>query len=125
MNNITKRAARVLQEIDAALEMTEKSPPGPWTHGQTCAGVNAVCLFQIRGNSESYTLTNSKNDAAFIAASRTGWPTALRCLKTAIEGLLEVITATAGNSAWAPSKGQRQACDALAILCEQWEASRP
>lgn len=30
----------------------------------------------------------TKSDAAFIAASRTGWPTALRMLKTSIETLL-------------------------------------
>ena len=48
--------------------------------------------------------------AAFIAASSTGYPLALRCLKTAIEALMD-----------APD-GDDTARNALAAICGQWEA---
>jgi len=77
-----------------------------------------------------------KADATFIAASPTGWPTALRCLKTAIEGLLYSIEIA--NSILIIAWGWEGDCgataraedirdsstDRLTTLCETWEASQ-
>lgn len=94
--NITEQAATVLQEIDAALAICEKATAGPWTLGK---GVKTI---REQGKAGPYGFVarthlagefcprndKEKNDnASFIAASRTICPTALRCLKTAIEGL--------------------------------------
>jgi hypothetical protein len=122
---ITDRAAIVLQQIDAALALAEKATPGPWTTGNTCIGIpsvfgetKAVCLFQTRSNSESYTLPNAKDHATFIAASRTLLPASLRCLKTAI-GALKAIYIAASNEA-----DSEFALRTLANLCDQWEGTK-
>ena len=122
-----QRAAKVLQEIDAALALAEKATKGPWdksryhyprfivqrTNGQdndAFPGVRSVCE----------TEQSKPHDAAFIASSRTGWPTALRCLKTAIEGML--------NSHAMLLKHDWDACElttALSTLCDQWNQNDP
>ena len=71
--NITEQAATVLAEIDAELALADKATAGPWT--ETGLWLNASMPFE-------------SNDRTFIASARTVCPTALRCLKTAIEGLL-------------------------------------
>ena len=121
--NIQERAAKVLQEIDAALALAEKATKGPWRKAKTCVGIPAamvgcqsVALFGIRRNdNDRFDLPNHKEDATFIAASRTGWPTALRCLKTAIEELLPVSKANYDDC-----------CDfarnTLTTICNQWES---
>ena len=90
--NIQDRAALVLQQIDAALALAEKAK-------------------------ELETLFAAPEHASFIAASRTLLPASLRCLKTAIEGLLEIM---ACGILSAPATAQRQ----LTTLCDQWEAAR-
>ena len=123
--SITDRAAQVLREIDAALALAEKATPEPWEADalsesfvwpQGCDNDNGEII-------KVYT-AKSRHDCAFIAASRTQTPKLLAMMRTAIEGLLEVIAVTAGNSVWAPSKGQRQASDAIAALCNQWSAAK-
>lgn len=79
--NIIEQAAKVLAEIDEQLALAEKATAGPWKpHIPIQGRCNAM-----------------PEDFAFIAASRTGWPTTLRCLKTAIEGLLEIYKYDSGN----------------------------
>ena len=56
--------------------------------------------------------TNRHNDATFIAGSRTLLPASLRCLKTAIEGLLEDVIPYSWKA------------ELLTTLCDQWEAGR-
>ena len=95
--NITEQAAQVLAEIDAELALAEKATAGPWTLGK---GVKTI---REQGKAGPYGFVarthlagefcprndKEKNDnAAFIASARTVCPTALRMLKTAIEGLL-------------------------------------
>lgn len=93
--NIQQRADIVLQQIDADLA------PGPWKVG----GHNIYGTAVIDGP-----------NATFISASRT---TALRCLKTAIEGMLKE-RAELLRSDWEADDINT----ALTTLCEQWEASR-
>ena len=89
---ITDRAAIVLQQIDAALALAEKATPGPWTaqpadSPQIMSPKNEHCVSTTYG---CYATKEDKaNNATFIAASRTLLPASLRCLKTAIEGLIE------------------------------------
>jgi len=56
---------------------------------------------------------------ARIAAIAGNWPDesrALRCLKTAIEGLLEITTVEGPMRVWAN--------DTIATICDTWEAGR-
>jgi hypothetical protein len=110
--NITERAAIVLQQIDAALALVKDAETwrvvanDDWTNVETPGRI--VC-HEV-----------SRHDATFIAASRTS----LRCLKTAIEGLLEISISSM-------SADENESCDhpieasaALAALCDQWEESK-
>lgn len=109
---ITERAAIVLQEIDAALALAEKATPGPWItapehiEDREIWNKTGICFASAK----------EPSDRAFIATSRTGLPTALRCLKTAIEGLLKVRDATVQLRAHADPL--------LTTICDQWEAGR-
>ena len=102
--NLTDRAAQVLQEIDAALAICEKATVGPWraiAGDSYCAYPTVIkdkgphfILFDVNDVEKETAEADTRFpgmdiDAAFIAASRTVCPTALRMLKTAIEGLLE------------------------------------
>ena len=112
--SITTRAAQVLREIDEALALAEKATPGPW-HSQNPS--YRVYVGNVKSSppiAEMLTHTSHERDtdAAFIAASRTILPKSLRCLKTAIEGLL-------------PACGYWVGCaEALTTLCDQWEAAK-
>ena len=114
-----ERVQKVLAGIRAKRALATKASVGPWTKGQTCVGIpavfretKAVCLFQTRSNSESFTLPNSKDDATFIADARTTCPLALDMLETTIEGLLQ-------HSSFSTSAGVL-----LATLCAKWEAAQ-
>lgn len=116
---ITDRAALVLQQIDAALEMAEKATRGPWIAEDSWVG---------KGNSAVATTCHYAHDAdaAFIATSRTLLPTSLRCLKTAIEGLLKMMEPnlhTCPNCIREFTETITHLSD-LTTLCDQWEASR-
>ena len=109
---ITDRAALVLQQIDAALALAEQATQGPWIAEDSWVG---------KGNSAVATTCHYAHDAdaAFIAASRTLMPASLRCLRTAIEGLL-IGSDTRNGRDFATS-----ACeDALTTLCDQWSAAQ-
>lgn len=94
---IQQRAAQVLQQIDASLALAEKAK-------------------------ELGTLYSAPEHASYIAASRMLLPASLRCLKTAIEGLMRVAFLETGE----PDQSYvgRVAADTLATLCDQWEAIR-
>ena len=94
------RAAIVLQQIDEMLALAEK------------AQIESVetMMEHISINAEAWVDVQHSDIAAFIAASSTGYPLALRCLKTAIEVLMD-----------APD-GDDTARNALAAICGQWEA---
>jgi len=128
---ITDRAALVLQQIDAALEMAEKATPGPWTAGKPTwnkcgrpfrAPVSAsktVCNTYDAGREHVHCVpSNESADATFIATSRTLLPTSLRCLKTAIEGLLVIQ----GNQSFYTMA--ERASKAIDALCDQWQATQ-
>ena len=115
--SITDRAAQVLQQIDAALALAEKATPGPW-HSQNPS--YRVYVGNVKSSppiAEMLTHTSHERDtdATFIAASRTLLPASLRCLKTAIEGLLEIYDATDGYDT---------ADVVLTALLNQWEATK-
>lgn len=110
----------MLQQIDEQLALAEKASPGPWTvfgthETEVLTAPNPpyeepLVIVDTRFF-EKMTNPREKEDAAFIAASRTGWPTALRCFKTAIEGLLDSDESTLRHHA-------------LTILCDQWRAGQ-
>ncbi len=121
--SIQERAAEVLREIDAALELAEKATPGPWearfSHNSIFGPINQVmqgdgngCFLAINA-----CMSAPGDDPFFIAASRNGWPKTLRALKTAIEGLLEIL---ACGILSAPATAQRQ----LTTILDQWEAAK-
>ena len=92
--NITDRAQKVIAEIDAALAVSEKATPGPWRHVSALSfawpcNENVVLDSEHRGITKM-TLGDG-HDHAFIAAARTICPASLRCLKTAIEALLQCL----------------------------------
>ena len=145
---IKERAAKVLQEIDAALELAEKATAGPWTvekytnyHGYSVWG--SGCCIAERWYKDAVTDDSAKEiagDSAFIAASRTGWPTALRCLKTAITGLILSCCSHCDGSGVINHGGSGEGkenleyCEvdcqgifdeahkALTTICNQWES---
>lgn len=134
--NITERAAIVLQEMDAALALAEKATPGPWL-AQEGSNTNDDNKIFIRESDDvrhaggcwlaemvgQLIAGNERDNAAFIATSRTLLPTSLLCLKTSIDELLEIIAEAAEDS-----HGERRlrivAVNALTTLCDQWEAGR-
>ena len=97
---ITDQAAQVLAEIDAALAICDKATAGPLVR---CNNSDVFTDTDdarrgIAGNhiadcdpSNDKTCEQARNDAAFIASARTVCPKSLRCLKTAIEGLLPLV----------------------------------
>ena len=109
--NITERAQKVLTEIDAALALAEKTTPGPWQQDLslviTTYSNPEIC------DCDGYSIKQDEDNAAFIAASRTGYPMSLRCLKTAIGGLLRYDDCGSETWLWAQQT--------LTILCDQWE----
>ena len=118
---IQERAAKVLQEIDAALALAEKATKGPWeaTSKDAFGRDYEQPIRVMNENTAIATHCGSSiflrhQDAAFIALSRTGWPTALRCLKTAIEGLLSCY-----KTNWMTGGSE------LASLCDQWNQNDP
>ena len=103
MNALTDQATQVLVEIDAELAICEKATAGPWraiAGDSYCAYPTVIkdkgphfILFDVsdveKETAEADTRFPGMDiDAAFIASARTVCPTALRMLKTAIEGLL-------------------------------------
>ena len=96
--NITDRAQKVIAEIDAALAVSEKATPGPWAdrfnHESAFGPMHQVMTEERPGYCWAINGLGgdmSPADAAFIAASRTLLPTSLRCIKTAIEALLQCL----------------------------------
>jgi hypothetical protein len=121
---ITDRAAIVLQQIDAELALAEKATPGPWRNIDT--GAASVLHFpdQPKTNRPEFDgvfylhTVNRREDATFIATSRTLLPASLRCLKTAI-GSLKAIYIAASNEA-----DSEFAAKALTAILDTWEAAQ-
>lgn len=127
---LTERAALVLQQIDADLALAEKATAGPWVVIEGTRGGK-----EVKGPSGVWDMCVDccESDAAFIAASRTGWPASLRCLRTAIEGLIRAGSGGASHAAQCKARTEngidRYKCNCwlskqLTTLCDQWEASR-
>lgn len=110
--NLTDQATQVLVEIDAELALADKATAGPW---RAIAG-DSYCAYPtvIKDKGPHFIIYDVNHveketaeadtrfpgmdiDAAFIASARTVCPTALRMLKTAIEGLLEIYKYDSGN----------------------------
>lgn len=121
----------MLQEIDAALALTEKATPGPWIwdgrdlwhQGESYEGANPHLYAGINKDERLAKSVSFQANTAFIAASRTLLPASLRCLKTAIEGLIEMTADACDND----GRGCQCVCfadSALTTICAQWEAGR-
>jgi hypothetical protein len=97
---ITDRAQKVLAEIDAALALADNAhgdAPPDYTHCQGLA------------------------DYYEAATNDSGWPASLRCLKTAIEGLL---AAKEWNEWTGEEFTPSYASESLAAICDQWRAGK-
>ena len=121
---IQDRAAKVLQEIDDALAMAEKATPGPWE-------VSGRTIFHYEPGIGNRICDSYGKDSDFIAASRTLLPKSLRCLKTAIEGLLPVVMQVKNHHPDDMDRGRCPHCLALAgastaltTICDGWEATK-
>ena len=112
--NITKQAAIVLQEIDAELAICEKATIGVWRHDESEMPAGKV------KHTEGYLVATCqmRPDATFIAASRTVCPKSLRCLKTAIEGLLKRAVF------YPPTEVSHFAETQLTALITQWNENK-
>lgn len=118
-----------------------KATPPPWA--QYITDEWPPGWIGIRQNVDSPTLTethiatvgrinDAEYDVLFITASRVGYPKALRCLKTAIEGWINTQNAALDNMEGASGEGFEawEAWEAvvdcaslrLTALCDQWEA---
>ena len=118
MKTPTELAHQVLAEIDAAISLSEKATPGPWR--LACGAVKAGDATVAYPPKITDVLPlGGYNDGLFIAASRTDWPKSLRCLKTAITGLME-IAATHTTERWFITSAQTF----LTTLCDQWEETK-
>ena len=88
--NITEQAATVLQEIDAELAICEKATEGSKEPCWWCP----ECLREVSPQMVRYDETHDGCGASVElheSTPRTLLPASLRCLKTAIEGLLPLV----------------------------------
>jgi len=130
---ITNRAAIVLQEIYPALEETV------FELCVHCEGVGGISYNPNLNPSAFPAMATAKCNhcnGTGKADSRTLLPTSLRCLKTAIEGLLysikmanSIIGITWGWDGDCGSIARAEdirdsSTDRLTTLCDQWEAGR-
>ena len=98
MNSLTDQAAKVLAEIDEQPALADKATAVPWYYWDQ-KGNDLISTGKVEGTliCGLAGFQSKKPEFRFIAASRTVCPTALRMLKTAIEGLLEIYKYDAGN----------------------------
>lgn len=118
---IQQRAALVLQQIDDALALAEKTTPGPWKNyrNDDFEGCRIA-------TPEHRNLWHSCGDEAlaipageFIAASRTLLPASLRCLKAAIEVFLNDKV---WNELYKQYVRRHDSLTVLTTILDQWEA---
>ena len=133
--NLTEQAAIVLAELDAELAICEKAAVGPWYYWDQ-KGNDLISTGKVEGTliCGLAGFQSKKPEFRFIASARTVCPTALRCLKTAIEGLLQTRKSAAaikkihwGDDGDCGADGR--ACDiydfstdALTTLINQWNS---
>ncbi len=96
----TERAQKVLAEIDAALALADNA------HGDA---------------PPDYTYCQGLADYYEAATNDSGWPKSLRCIKTAIEGLL---AAKEWNEQTGEEFAPSYAAESLTAICDQWQAGR-
>lgn len=126
MKTIQEQAATVLQEIDAALALADKATAGPWEHYHEEMPPSMLCTLsfetvRVKGGN-NLLRQNKASDAAFIAAARTVCPTALRCLKTAIEGLLRIAESETSADPYEACNHPSDANETLTTLINQWNS---
>lgn len=119
---IAKRVALALQQIDAQLALAEKKLGDENNLVRLAAKYDAQDALDTamtgvpHGNEVQ---TDLRAFATFIAASRAGWPTALRCVRTAIEGLLWIHQSPFLDSTESGEIAQGDADNALVTICDQ------
>lgn len=113
---IQERAAKVLQQIDAALARWDAEVLCGKGSFSTINPQPTVPHHYVSFGGRHVADVIGESNAAFIAASRTLLPTSLCCLKTAIEGLLKIMKRS--HPYWLDDE------IALTILCDQWEAEQ-
>jgi len=122
--NITERAAKVLQQIDAALAMVDKATPGPWNVENLTparhdvvkpSGGKITSIFRANDGCHEYRGA-ALPDAAFIAASRTILPTSLEIIQDDIKAWLELLPLAEFVNHIPEQR--------LTAICDKWEAGR-
>ena len=128
---IQERAAKVLQQIDAALARWDAEVLCGKGSFSTINPQSTVPHHYVSFGGRHVADVIGESNAAFIAASRTLLPTSLCCLKTAIEGLLPVVPQVENHHPDDLDRGRCPHCLALAgasvaliTLCYQWEAEQ-
>lgn len=89
MNSLTDQAAKVLAEIDAALAICEKATVGLLRWEGDCLMESDGAIIMDASTFGEADTAWLKGHADMYLTSRTVCPKSLRCLKTAIEGLLK------------------------------------
>lgn len=129
--NIIEQAAIALQEIDAELALAEKATVGPWTLGKGVKTIREqgkagpygfVARTHLAGEFYPRNDKEKNDNASFIAAARTVCPTALRCLKTAIEGLLRIAESETSADPYEACNHPSDANETLTTLINQWNS---
>lgn len=102
MNTLTDRLTAYYAHLDAQLALCDAATAGPWREGTFNVWQDDLLLPICEMRHRSYkdggvtqmlvkgdSSETMQNDAAFIAAARTGYPDTLRNLKRAMEALEE------------------------------------
>lgn len=126
--NITDQAAKVLAEIDAALAIMESQTNGRWIRDgyniKQPSGRQIAYVGPHHTPPHEYPLScrlEDERNGDGIAAARTVCPTALRCLKTAIEGLLYLSEYSEQSDECGCYK---YASEKLTTLINQWNENK-
>lgn len=124
--NITEQAAQVLAEIEEQLAICEKATDGPWSraNGTQVRLGKPHYITVAECNSQGCTSIIPYDNAAFISSARTVCPKSLRCLKTAIEGLLQITESETSADPYEACNHPSDASEMLTALIAQWNENK-
>ena len=126
--NITEQAANVLAEIDAELALADKATAGPWATKLSIGDYNVKVtniwtnIVGKRIGAITHKNPDHESNATFIASARTVCPTALRMLKTAIKGFLQIAESETSADPYEACNHPSDANETLTVLINQWNS---